>query len=129
MCKEIILLLLQQKQDCIDIIVSKIKNGNIICRTEVKQEKRKTTLQERNMQKRKITVDEMMIVIDKLIQGIKPITILEDFEDANPETTITIDVIKNMKRNMGQNKMPFYENEVTAEKYAEYKDKIVIQLK
>ena len=106
-------------------IVSKIKNGNLICRTEVKQEKRKTTLQERNMQKRKITVDEMITVIDKVIQGVKPITILEEFEKVNPVTTITIDVIKNLKRGMGQNKIPFYENEVNPYKYFEYKEKII----
>ena len=42
------------------------------------------------------------------------------------ENTLTIDIIKNIKRNIQQNKLPFYPCEMSDKKYNYYKDRITI---
>lgn len=41
------------------------------------------------------------------------------------ENTLTIDIIKNIKRNIQQNKLPFYPCEMSNEKYNYYKNAII----
>ena len=104
--------------------VTRIKNGITVCRTESKVEKKTLTKEEQNIKKRKIQLDEMFIVIDKTIKGDKPMTILEDLDAIRLKQQIknelSIDIIKNIKRDINQGKLPFYKSEVSPEKYEQY---------
>lgn len=108
--------------------VTRIKCGNIICRTEEKVVKDKTTQEDRNIAKRKIVLDEIFIVVDKLIKNEKPTVILDFLNDMRHSYKnydfLNIDVIKNIKRNINQNIMPFYQSEMSLEDYAYYKNAI-----
>jgi hypothetical protein len=108
--------------------VTRIKCGNIICRTEEKVVKDKTTQEDRNIAKRKIVLDEIFIVVDKLIKNEKPTVILDFLNDRRHSYKnydfLNIDVIKNIKRNINQNIMPFYQSEMSLEDYTYYKNAI-----
>jgi hypothetical protein len=108
--------------------VTRIKCGNIICRTEEKVVKDKTTQEERNIAKRKINLDEIFIVIDKLIKNDNPTVILDFLNDRRHSYKkydyLNIDVVKNIKRSISQNKMPFYQCEMSVEDYEYYKQAI-----
>lgn len=110
--------------------ISRIKNGNIVCRNEDKLEKKTFSQEEINLSKRKIQIDEILFVIEKCIENMKPsiiLTILIDIRNKNNiKNTLTIDIIKNIKRNIQKNKNPFYPSELSYEKYNEYKEKIQI---
>ena len=99
--------------------VSRIKNGNLVCRNENKLIKT-TTQNERNIKKRKIMIDEILIVIDKIREGKSPIKILNELYEKNKN--ITIDIIKNIKKQICQNKIPFYYFEISKEIYDKYKN-------
>jgi len=109
-------------------IISRIKNGNIVCRNEDKLEKKTFTQEEINLSKRKIQIDEILFVIEKCIENMKPsviLTTLIDIRDKNNiKNTLTIDIIKNIKRNIQKNKIPFYPSELSYEKYNDYKERI-----
>ena len=97
-------------------VVGKIKNGKTVCRDEYKVVKESTSQEERNIKKRKIRLDEMFIVIDKTIAGSKPTVILERLDELrlknNIKNDLTIDIIKNIKRDICKGKLPFYKSEV-----------------
>ena len=104
--------------------VTRIKNGLIVCRTENKVEKIKLTKDEQNIQKRKIKLEEIFIVIDKTLSGDKPMVILEHLDELRVKNKInndlTIDIIKNLRRDISQGKVPFYKSEVSQERYEHY---------
>jgi len=104
--------------------VTCVKTGRVVCRTEVKKERETLTQEEKNINKRRITLDEMFIVIDKTIAGEKPMPILLHLDELRLKNKIkndlTPDIIKNIKRSMSQNKMPFYRCEMDEEKYKHY---------
>lgn len=108
--------------------VSRIKNENIICRNEEKKERKPMTQEEIGISKRKIRLDEILIVIDKSILGDKPATILNSLIERrntkNINNELTIDIIKNIRRNIQQNKMPVYDFELECEKYNYYSNLI-----
>jgi len=112
--------------------VSRIKNGNIVCRNEKKQEKKSLTQEEINLSKRKINTDEIIIVIERFIEKWKPVQILdyliERRNKKNIVNNLTIDIIKNIKRNLKNGKRVIYESELLKENY-EYYIKILKQLK
>jgi hypothetical protein len=104
--------------------VSMIKNGKLMCRTEEREEKETLSQEELNIRRRRITLPEMLIVVDKSVAGEKPGKIL-DILDAirlkeNRKNDLTLDIMKNIKRNLQQNKLPFYKSEVGEEKYQYY---------
>jgi hypothetical protein len=104
--------------------VSMIKNGKLVCRTEEREEKETLSQEELNIRRRRITLPEMLIVVDKSVAGEKPGKIL-DILDAirlkeNRKNDLTLDIMKNIKRNLQQNKLPFYKSEVGEEKYQYY---------
>lgn len=108
--------------------VSRIKNGDVVCRDEIKCAK-KTTEEERNIAKRKIKLDEILYVIDRTIDDKNsPAEILEKIGNKrkryNEENTVTIDIIKNIRRKLGANELPFYKSEVDENMYAFYFDKL-----
>jgi hypothetical protein len=112
--------------------ITRIKNGVIVCRDEEKQDKTPLTQEERNLLKRKINTDEIIIVIERFIEKWKPIQILDYLIERrnknNIENNLTIDIIKNIKRNLKNEKTIIYESELLKEKY-EYYTKLLTQFK
>ena len=105
-------------------IVSQVKTGKVVCRTETKSSKITYSKEEQNVNKRIITLSGILLTIDNTIDGLLPneiLKILHTFENCEKAT---IDIIKNIKRTMRENKMPFYEFEVLPEQYREYTDRI-----
>jgi len=106
--------------------VTRIKNGEIICRNEVKNDRTKLTQEEINLSKRKIQTDEIIIVIEKLIEKIKPTQILdcliERRNNNNIPNHLTIDIIKNIKRNLVNGNPVIYESELPKDKYDYYNE-------
>jgi hypothetical protein len=106
--------------------VTRIKNGEIICRKEVKNDRMPLTQEETNLSKRKIQTDEIIIAIEKLIENIKPMQILdyliERRNNNNIPNHLTIDIIKNIKRNLLNGKPVIYESELPKEKYDYYNE-------
>ena len=104
--------------------ITRIKNGEIVCRNEEKKEKQSLTQVEVNISKRKIQTDEIIIVIEKLNENWKPMRILdyliEERNKNNTPNTLTIDIIKNIKRNLTNGKQVIYESEFPKEKYEYY---------
>jgi len=106
--------------------VTRIKNGIILCRTEEKQPHQKIPLSKeaQNIKKRKIHLEEMCIVIEKLVKEEKPMAILEHLDALRLKQQIkndlSIDIVKNIKRNINQGELPFYKSEVSPEKYEHY---------
>jgi len=105
-------------------VVSRIKIGLIVCRSEEREERPDLSQEDKNIRRRKITLPEMLIVIDKSIVGEKPGKILEVLDTLrlkeNRKNDLTLDIIKNIKRNLQQNKLPFYKSELDLEKYQYY---------
>jgi hypothetical protein len=99
--------------------VTRIKNGIIVCRNEEIVEKKSTTQEERNIKKRKIQLNEILLVIEKTTEGKKPNIILHEVYEKNNQ--ITIDIVKNIRRQVMEKKVPFYECEVSTEMYEKYK--------
>jgi hypothetical protein len=99
--------------------VSKIKNGKLVCRYEEKKEHKSLSQEELNLSKRKISANDIIFIIEKYIEKYKPSQILNDFLKKN-KTNVTIDIIKNIKRNLINNKRILYESELSNDKYVYY---------
>ena len=99
--------------------ITRIKNSQIVCKNEEKIDKNTLTQEEVNLSKRKIDADDIIIVIEKFIDKWKPRQILNYFFEQN-KTNITIDIIKNIKRNLTNNKKIIYESELSQTKYEYY---------
>jgi hypothetical protein len=108
--------------------ITKIKNGEIVCRNEAKNDRKSLTQEEINLSKRKIQPDEIIIVIEKFIKNWKPMQILDCLIERrnynNIPNNITIDIIKNIKRNLTNGKQVIYESELSKENY-EYYNQII----
>jgi hypothetical protein len=104
--------------------VTRIKNGDIVCRNEDKSTKQPLTQIENNLSKRKITTNEIIIVIEKCIEKWKPTQILdyliENRNKNNIPNNLTIDIIKNIKRNLTNGMRVIYETELSKEMYEYY---------
>ena len=112
-------------------IISGIKNRSIVCDGEEKRVT-KMTQKETSKNKRKIRVDEMMMVIDlTLLKDEKPASILQKIKNKreieNMENTVTIDIIKNIRRSINKGKLPFYEDDVDPDTYELYKTRVSIK--
>lgn len=99
--------------------ITRIKNSQIVCRDEEKIDKNTLTQEEVNLSKRKIDAGDIIIVIEKFIDKWKPTQILNYFIEQN-KTNITIDIIKNIKRNLTNNKKIIYESELSQTGYEYY---------
>ena len=111
-------------------IISRVKNGLTVCRTEVKAEKiAPLTQEEQNIRRRKIRLDELFIVVDKVFAEVTPKSILDSLSAVRVKEKITnnltVDIIKNIKRNMVDGKLPFYKSEVPLEKYEHYQSELL----
>jgi hypothetical protein len=104
--------------------ITRIKNGEIVCRNEYKTEKQSLTQVEVNLSKRKIQTDEIIIVIERLNEKWKPMRILDYLIDRrnmnNIPNHLTIDIIKNIKRNLTNGKSVIYETELPKDKFDYY---------
>ena len=109
--------------------VTDIKTGKIVCRYETKPNILPMTNVEIALNKRKITTDEIITVIEKYICDWKPMQILDFLIDVrnnnNIQNTITIDIIKNIKRNLNKKKQIIYESELTHDEYECYKNLLI----
>jgi hypothetical protein len=99
--------------------ITRIKNGQVVCRNEIKPEKISLTREQTNLSKRKITAEEIIIVIEKFIEKWKPTPILDYLIEQNNHN-ITIDMIKNIKRNLTSGKTIIYKSELSEERYIYY---------
>jgi len=99
--------------------LTRIKNGKIKCRNEIKNQQQSLTQEQVNLSKRKILVDEIIIVIEKFIEKWKPKQILDYFIEQN-KNNVTIDIIKNIKRNLINGKTIIYKSELVKERYEYY---------
>ena len=104
--------------------ITRIKSGLIVCRSEIKEKKLEITQQQQNINKRKIQTDEIIIVIEKLISKWNPSPILDYLIDRRNRNNIpnhlTIDIIKNIKRNLINGKHVIYESELPKNTYEYY---------
>jgi hypothetical protein len=57
--------------------LTRIKNGKIKCRNEIKTEQPSLTQEQVNLSKRKINVNEIIVIIEKIIDKWKPTQILD----------------------------------------------------
>lgn len=112
---------IQQMMNLSRDTVYKIKRGLLVCRTETKPERQILSKSEQNIQKRKISLNCICQVIDYTLENKKPSEIMDLLESANP---ITIDIIKNIKRSISQNKVPFYPIETSPAFYENYQHRI-----
>ena len=99
--------------------ITRIKNGEIVCRNEEKKEKESLTQEQVNLSKRKINAHDIIFVIEKFIEKWKPMKILDYFIEQN-KNNITIDMIKNIKRNLQNGKSVIYKSELVQERYDHY---------
>ena len=110
--------------------VTKIKNGEIVCRNEIKTDRKSLTQEETNLSKRKIQTDEIIIVIEKLNKKWKPTQILDYLIEIRNRNNIlnnlTIDIIKNIKRNLTNGKHVIYESELSKKNYDYYNELVNI---
>lgn len=104
--------------------VSRIKNNILVCRNETKPEKQNITKEQQNINKRKITLDEILIVIDKIYENESLVNILyylsEERKNKHIHNSLSIDIIKNIKRSLTSHKLPFYKREVSQNVYEKY---------
>jgi len=104
--------------------ITRIKSGLIVCRNEEKTNKLSSTQEELNLSKRKIQTNEIIIVIERLINNWNPTRILDYLIDRrncnNIPNHLTIDIIKNIKRNLTNGKHVIYEFELPKDTYEYY---------
>ena len=104
--------------------ITRIKNGIVSCRDEERHEITSLTREEVNLSKRKIQPNEIIMAVEKFIEGWKPMNILDYLtEERNKNAipnTLTIDIVKNIKRNIKNNKRILYETEVADEQYIHF---------
>jgi len=104
--------------------ITRIKTGLIVCRSEIKETKLETTQEQQNINKRKIQTDEIIIVIERLINNWNPTRILDYLIDRrnsnNIPNNLTVDIIKNIKRNLTNGKHVIYESELPKDTYEYY---------
>lgn len=100
--------------------ITRIKNGELVCRYETKKERVSLTQEQVNLSKRKINVDDILIILEKLVlEQLKPSVILYYFEEQN-KLNVSIDMIKNIKRYLTNRKTIIYESELSTERYEYY---------
>lgn len=104
--------------------VTRIKNREIVCRNEEKIQRHSLTQIQVNLSKRKILTEEIIVVIEKIIQKWKPMKILDYLIEKrninNNPNTLTIDIVKNIQRNLKNNKTILYETELSKDTYEYY---------
>ena len=78
------------------------------------------TQEEINLSKRKVAPQEIIIILEKYVENMKPTQILNYLNENYHNSAATIDIIKNIKRSLKTNKTIIYESELSKEKYKHY---------
>ena len=112
---------IQELMDLPRHTVTRIKNGILSCRDEEKKERKVMTQEELNIKKRKITLDEILFIIEKICKGYSSPNILQQIE--NPLATIHI--VTNIRKIMRDGKMPIYKSELPEDLYKKYEAMII----
>ena len=99
--------------------ITRIKTGKLVCRDEEKKETKSLTQEQLNLSKRKISTDDIILIIEKHIEKWKHTQILKYLIEQNKQN-ITIDIVKNIKRNIMNDKVIIYESELSRDKYEYY---------
>ena len=92
----------------------------MVCRTEEKTVIITMTQEEINLSKRKVAPQEIIIILEKYVENMKPMQILNYLNENYHNSAATIDIIKNIKRSLKTNKTIIYESELSKEKYKHY---------
>jgi len=115
---------IQKELDLPRHTVSRIKNGDLVCRNEEKKENEKMTQEEMNISKRKITVNEIFIVIEKFNKGYKPMEVLDFLIRKRTEQKVinelTIHIVKGIKSKLVNYKPILYPKEIPEGEYKYY---------
>jgi hypothetical protein len=115
---------IQKELDLPRHTVTRIKNGDLVCRNEEKKENKKMTQEEVNISKRKITVDEIFIVIEKFNKGYKPMEVLDFLilkrSQQNIQNELTIHIVKGIKTKLVNCKPILYLEELSPGEYNYY---------
>lgn len=100
--------------------VSRIRNGQFCLTTELDTHTKteKKTKEEVAIMKRKISLDEILILFNMILENKPYSEMLEKVEKA------TIDICKNMKSKMRKGDLPFYACEFDEETYQQYKERV-----
>jgi hypothetical protein len=115
---------IQELMDLPRHTVTRIKSGIIICRDEERKEIKPMSQEEVNISKRKIKLNELLIVIALINDGQTYADILDKIN--NP--LVTINIVKNIKQKMHAGIIPFYESELSEHRYQIY-EKMVNEYK
>ena len=104
--------------------ITRIKNGEIVCKNEKKIDRIPLTREEINLSKRKIQAKEIIIVIEKINKKWSLIKILDYLikqrNHNNIQNNLTIDIIKNIKRNLTNGNSVIYKSELSEIDYEYY---------
>jgi len=115
---------IQKELDLPRHTVTRIKNGDLVCRNEEKKENEKMTQEEVNISKRKITVDEIFVVIEKFNKGYKPMEVLDFLilkrSQQNIKNELTIHIVKGIKSKLVHYKPILYPQELSPGEYNYY---------
>ena len=93
-----------------ETIISNIKNRSLVCSHETPMPKK--SKRECNIAKRKVSVQEILHIIDLLCNKKKVSCILDDTKQLFENSQVTLDIIKNIKCKIKINVLPFYKDEV-----------------
>lgn len=109
-------------------VVSDIKNNKLVCRNEDKPARVNKSQYELNVSRRKLQPNEILMIIDNVINNEKPASILRKLIEQryikNIPNNLSIDMIKNTKRDIMNNNVPFYVEDFGNDVYMKYKDLI-----
>jgi hypothetical protein len=107
-------------------VVTRVKNGKLVCRDETKINHKTTTQIERNIAKRKVTLDELYVIVDKIFENLKPSKVLQFInEQRSNAEQLGVDIVKNTKRNLLKSKLPFYKCEMDEHRFDDYQKKLI----
>lgn len=101
-------------------VVSRIKNNVMVLKNETKRPNIKKTQEQQNIERRKISIQTILKIIDKLIENKLPSVILNEVLEEDMNSKLTIDIVKNIKRKIKDNVVPFYDFEVPKNVYERY---------
>lgn len=99
-------------------VISNIKNRSLVCTYEKIVPKK--SKEECNIQKRKVSAQEIMHIIERICDQDKISIILESVRNKFLGSKITIDIVKNIKRQLKKNILPIYSFEIDKDKYNYY---------
>lgn len=111
---------IEQKLGVKYYLISKIRNNQVCLTTELDTHTKtqKRTKEEVAIMKRKITLDEILILFNMILENKPYSEMLEKVEKA------TIDICKIMKSKMRKGELPFYVCEFDKEIYEQYKQQV-----